>query len=408
MLRPVQAPNSAAQLGASPRAPRDVVEQRFTVECAYPVVFTRGLFSPDNTALVWALARRDPTTRCRVLVVLDGGLVRAQPELLDAIAGYGRVHTAQLQWSGPPAVIPGGETAKHDPSVLAQLQRRMCDDHIDRHAYVLAIGGGAVLDVVGYAAATVHRGVRLVRAPSTALAQNDAGIGVKNGVNAFGLKNFLGTFAPPWAVIDDLDLLRSLPPRDRTAGIAEAIKVALIRDSQFFAWMQRHAASLERGDTDEIETMVRRCAELHLAHIRTGGDPFERGSARPLDFGHWAAHKLESLTSGALRHGEAVAIGIAIDTRYSVATGLLPAAAGNEVIELLRAVGLPTWDAALGQRGVDGKRAVLAGLDEFREHLGGELTITLLSAIGRGVEVHVIDGVRLAAAIDSLDPDGGQ
>lgn len=379
-----------------------MVEQRFTIPCAYPVVFTRDMFAPDNGALVWAVARHEPARRHRALVVIDDGALSGHPDLPARIAGYADAHADRLVLAGDPVVVPGGEAAKHDRGVLDELQRRLCDAHIDRHAYVVAIGGGAVLDVVGYAAATVHRGVRLIRAPSTVLAQNDAGIGVKNGVNAFGFKNFLGTFAPPWAVIDDLDLLRSLSVRDRTAGIAEAVKVACIRDRAFFVWLRDNAAALARGDEAAIEIMVRRCAELHLEHIRTGGDPFETGSARPLDFGHWAAHKLESLTANALRHGEAVAIGIALDTRYAAAIGMLDAHAAEAVIDLLEALGLPRWHPALDARDAAGRPALLAGLGEFREHLGGDLTVTLLAAIGQGCEVHEMDESRIGAAIAEL------
>jgi 3-dehydroquinate synthase len=184
-------------------------------------------------------------------------------------------------------------------------------EQIDRHSFVIVVGGGAVLDVAGYAAAVVHRGVRLVRIPTTVLAQNDAGVGVKNGINAFGAKNFLGVFAPPFAVIDDSRFLSTLDPRDQVAGMAEAVKVAAIRDPVFFEWLVDHSDALASFELVHVERMIRRCAELHLAHIAGGGDPFETGNARPLDFGHWSAHKLEILTAHELRHGEAVAIGMA-------------------------------------------------------------------------------------------------
>jgi 3-dehydroquinate synthase len=239
-----------------------------------------------------------------------------------------------------------------------------------------------MLDVVGLAVATFHRGLRLVRMPTTVLAQNDAGIGIKNGINAFGAKNLLGSFAAPFAVVADSSFLSTLEQRDRVAGMAEAVKVAAIRDAAFFGWLEEHAARLRAFEPAPVEEAIRRCAALHLAHIATAGDPFELGSARPLDFGHWAAHKLELLTRHGLRHGEAVAIGIALDTCCSTLAGLLDVVARDRVLALLRALGLPTWHDAL--------RApeLLDGLAEFREHLGGELTITLLAGIGRGVDVH--------------------
>jgi len=256
---------------------------------------------------------------------------------------------------------------------------------------VLLVGGGALLDAGGYAAAMVHRGIRVVRLPTTVLAQGDSGVGVKNGVNAFGVKNLLGTFAPPFAVINDARFLETLGRRDTIAGMAEAVKVALIRDAEFFTWLEQHATALAAREPAPVAELVRRSAQLHLDHIATSGDPFETGSARPLDFGHWAAHKLESLTRNRLRHGEAVAIGIALDTAYSAHAGLLPQAAVESVLTLLEGLGFALWDEALEPDGSwDTRPPVLDGLAEFREHLGGELTITLLAGIGRGVDVHEI------------------
>ena len=146
---------------------------------------------------------------------------------------------------------------------------------------------------------------------------------MKNGVNAFGMKNLLGSFAPPFAVLNDADFLRTLQPRDKIAGVAEAVKVALIRDRAFFDWLEASADALRACEGAAMSRMIRRCAELHLDHIATGGDPFEMGSARPLDFGHWAAHKLEQLSRFRLCHGEAVAIGIALDVTIPLLTRFL-------------------------------------------------------------------------------------
>jgi 3-dehydroquinate synthase len=274
--------------------------------------------------------------------------------------------------------------------------------HIDRHSYIIAVGGGALLDMVGLAAATAHRGLRHVRIPTTTLSQDDSGVGVKNGINAFGKKNFIGSFAPPFAVINDFQLLVSLSPRDKRAGYIEAVKVALIRDAEFFEAIEKDAEKLSGFEPQAMRRLIYRCAELHVNHIATSGDPFEFGSARPLDFGHWAAHKLESLSRHMLRHGEAVAIGMALDSRYSVEAGLLAEADLDRIVSLLDALGLELWHEALDRRDADGKPAGLPGLREFREHLGGELTVTLLRGIGQKVEVHAMDEARVERAIDWL------
>jgi 3-dehydroquinate synthase len=267
---------------------------------------------------------------------------------------------------------------------------------------VVAIGGGAVLDAVGYAAATAHRGVRLIRVPTTVLAQDDSGVGVKNGINAFGKKNFVGSFAPPHAVLNDFNLLRTLSDRDWRAGISEAVKVGLLKDAAFFAWIEQHVSDLNRRSLSAMAQLVHRSAELHLEHIATSGDAFELGSSRPLDFGHWAAHKLEQLSHHELRHGEAVAIGIALDSTYSYLTGRLNRRDWQRIIDLFEAAALPIWHAQMITGGSAGRPAVIAGLEEFREHLGGRLTIMLLERIGSGFEVHELDEAVILEASDLL------
>ncbi|MEJ5232194.1 MAG: 3-dehydroquinate synthase [Geminicoccaceae bacterium] len=391
-----------AEVGGEPGAGTVVTAtylQRFTVAYEYPVVFTEGLFRPDNPVLADTLRRLEPDRRHRCLVFVDEGLLAVRPGLAREIEAYARAHARTIELVAPPLTVPGGEKIKNDLFHIEWMMGLVYDHRLDRHSFILAVGGGAVLDAVGLVAATSHRGIRLVRVPTTVLAQNDVGVGVKNAVNLRGSKNFVGTFAPPFAVLNDLDFVDLLPARDKIAGMAEAVKVALIRDRDFFRWLERHALALAAFDRPAMAYMIRRCAELHMRQIATGGDPFETGSARPLDFGHWAAHKLESLTRHHLRHGEAVAIGIALDTRYSVLAGLLEPGAEERVCALLELLGFRLWSPALEARTAEGGLAVLQGLQEFREHLGGELTVTLLQEIGRGVEVHAIDEALVVEAI---------
>ncbi len=386
-------------IGSSSATESSVCLQRFTVTYEYPVVFTEGLFRPDNPVLARTLARLEPERRHRCLVMLDAGLAELRPGLADEIRGYARAHARTIELVAPPLTVPGGERIKNDLFHVEWMMGLVYDHRIDRHSFILAVGGGAMLDAVGLVAATSHRGIRLVRVPTTVLAQNDSGAGVKNAVNLRGSKNFVGTFAPPFAVLNDLDFIELLPERDKIAGMAEAVKVALIRDADFFRWLERNALALAAFERPAMAWMIRRSAELHMHQIAKGGDPFETGSARPLDFGHWAAHKLETLTRHHLRHGEAVAIGIALDTRYSVLAGLLEPGAEERVCALLELLGFRLWNPALEARTAEGGLAVLQGLREFREHLGGELTVTLLEGLGRGVEVHAMDEARIAAAI---------
>ncbi|MFQ6018075.1 MAG: 3-dehydroquinate synthase [Kiloniellaceae bacterium] len=376
--------------------------QRFAVRYEYPVWFTSDLFDPVNRVLADAITRMEPDRRHRFVVFIDDGVAKGWPGLPAKIAAYAARHHAALELLAAPETVPGGEAAKKNPALVESLQRRLLDLEFDRHSFVVAIGGGAVLDTVGYVAATTHRGIRLIRVPTTVLAQNDSGIGVKNGVNAFGVKNFAGTFAPPFAVINDIRFIETLSARDKIAGIAESVKVALIRDEAFYHWLDANVAKLCAFDHAAMSYMIRRGAELHMHQIAYGGDPFETGSARPLDYGHWSAHKLEVLTGHALRHGEAVAIGMALDARYSAQTGLLAAGQELRICGLLERLGFRLWHPAMEITTATGRPVLLEGLREFREHLGGELTVTLLTGIGHGVEVHRVDEAEMLRAVDWL------
>ena len=381
----------------------DIQQQSIQVTFSYPVVFTTDLFSAENPTLDEILGRKpEGHPPVRLLFVIDRGVVEAQPDLLNAIERHCLGHAGRLETAGPPLVIEGGEEAKNNPLVLEQVLAAIHAARLCRHSYVAAIGGGAVLDVVGYAAATAHRGLRLIRVPTTVLAQDDSAMGVKNGVNAFGQKNYLGSFSPPFAVINDFAFLRTLSERDWRSGISEAIKVALVRDPAFFDLLERDAAPLAARDADAMERLVRRSARLHLAHVATGGDPFELGSSRPLDFGHWAAHKLEQMTGHRMRHGEAVAIGIALDSSYAYRRGFLAEQDWRRILDLLVAVGFDLWAPELSQNleNPEADGCVLRGLEEFREHLGGDLTIMLLRGIGQPFDVHEIDRDAMIRSIE--------
>ncbi|QHV98824.1 3-dehydroquinate synthase [Spirosoma endbachense] len=374
------------------------LQQSFTVRFAYNVFFTEKLFSTTNSLLADFLTQQANETRKKILFVIDSGVTATHPNLLSDIKTYFKQHTDVVEPVTDLLVIPGGEVAKNDPALVEQIVDAVDRYGIDRHSYVVAIGGGSVLDMVGYAAAISHRGIRHIRIPTTVLSQNDSGVGVKNSVNYRGKKNFLGTFVPPVAVFNDSQFLTTLDDRDWRAGISEAIKVALIKDTSFFDWIEANAEALAAREMAPMDYLIHRCAEMHLQHI-AGGDPFEMGSSRPLDFGHWSAHKLEQLTNFELRHGEAVAIGIALDSLYSQQLGWLTDADTARILKTLRTLGFSLYQPMLD---ADNSAGVLKGLAEFREHLGGRLTIMLLQRIGKGVEVHEIDAERVRQSIAIL------
>lgn len=361
------------------------------------IVFTRDVFGAGLQDLAEVFA--DAAGEKRGLILIEDAVVQAWPRL-ESCAREG-MSSIGFEIAGL-AVLPGGERVKADDALVREVWRLIDAAHLDRHSYVVAIGGGAFLDAAGFAAATAHRGMRLVRVPTTTLAQCDSGVGVKCAINGFGKKNWIGSFAVPFAVVNDFAFLQSLDPITRRAGLIEAVKVALVKDREFFEWIEARIAGLAALEEPLLEACVERSAMLHARHIAEGGDAFESGSSRPLDFGHWAAHKLESMTGGELSHAPAVAIGLALDVLYSVEVGLASPLLAERVLQSISGLGLQTYHPALDWRDESGYRVVLGGLEEFREHLGGRLTVLMLKDIGRGEDIYELDIETLDRCIGRL------
>jgi len=387
-----------------------MISRSIQLQFDHRTFFTRDVFDPANETLRNCLLDSPPGagTQVEALLFLDDALLDAAPALPDRITRYFAESEDTLVLAAPPTPLPGGEACKNDWSLVESIWRSIHDAGLCRHSYVLALGGGAILDLVGFAAATAHRGIRHVRLPTTTLSQGDGGVGVKNGVNYFGKKNWVGTFSVPHAVINDLDFLRTLPTRECRSGLIEAVKVGLIRDAAFFAELEARAGELGRLEEAALEFAVRRSAELHMNHIAHGGDPFELGSARPLDFGHWVAHKLEQISEFRIFHGEAVGIGMAVDLLYARERQLLSREECERILRVIQRIGFPLYAPDLHAREPGGELTVLRGLEEFREHLGGELTITLVTGIGEAIEVHEVDSTVLPGILAELrDRFGG-
>jgi len=371
-----------------------------SLDIQHRIRFTKGAFEAGNRMLAELL--RDENSGSsrtpKILVFLEQAVAVEFPKLADQIQAY-FTSTPGFDYRGVRIEV-GAEECKRNEKVLRKVWEGIEQEKVDRHSYVLVIGGGAFLDVVGFGAATAHRGVRLVRFPTATLSQDDSGVGVKNGINAFGKKNWIGSFAVPYAVVNDFTLLHTQPKDIRRDGLVEAVKVALVRDGAFFCWLEDNAKFLYDLKPAVLEEAVERSATLHAEHIAQGGDPFETGSSRPLDFGHWAAHKLEQISDFSLSHAEAVSIGVALDTVYSWRTGRISEDDAHRVLNLLLKLGMPLYHEGYEVRDAEGKREVIAGLEEFREHLGGELTVMLLRDLGKGEDVHQLDECLLEVCIE--------
>ncbi|TDT37186.1 3-dehydroquinate synthase [Maribacter spongiicola] len=375
------------------------IKQSFQVQYDYQLYFTSGLFALENPLFEKLIADYKSFEPVKILFVLDDGVKNHHPALINEIEAYCKKNQQTIKYTNT-LVLPGGEQVKNSDTAIESVLKGVNENKICRHSFVVVIGGGAVIDMVGYAAAIAHRGVKLIRIPTTVLSQNDSAVGVKNSVNAFKKKNFLGTFAPPFAIINDSNFLETLEQRDWISGISEAIKVALIKDKTFFKYIADNAAALKNREMEPMQYVIYKCAEMHMHHIAQGGDPFESGSSRPLDFGHWAAHKMEFMTNYELRHGEAVAKGIALDVTYAQLTGLISEGDLQHILDVMIAIG---FDLSLPVESSVEIQSLLDGIEEFREHLGGQLTITLISDLGVKHDVHTIDMELMSQAITKLN-----
>lgn len=392
-------PPSSSRVGpVGLRVVADAIDLSFEVPFTLRLRFTDDVLAGDDGVLAALLDAGDSGRAARMLVVVEVG-VNDRLGIGSRVRAFAGRHCDAIELIDVVA-LPGGEPIKNDPANIQPVLQAILDGHLDRRSYVVAIGGGAFLDAVGFAAALAHRGIRLIRLPTTTMGQADSGVAVKNAINYFGKKNWLGTFAVPWAVINDRALLHSLPDRDWRCGFAEAVKVSLLKEPAFFDQLCRDAGAIAARDWIAADRALRRSAHWHVMHITRGGDPFEVREARPLDFGHWSAHRLEAMSGFTVRHGEAVAMGLAIDCVYSTfAHGLSTETAGR-VMRCLRELGLPLHSDFLAD--VDG---IMGGLEEFREHLGGRLTVTMLRDVGQPLDVHEIDAGLMRRAIERVNAD---
>jgi 3-dehydroquinate synthase len=376
--------------------PSASIDVPFSVPFVHRLRFTHDVFGADQQVLADVLEPSEGQP-ARVQFWLDDQVAQVHPALPQKIRRFMGTCGERLILAGTVHLVRGGEEIKNEIPILERMLRVFHAGNLDRRSYVVVIGGGAVLDAVGFAASIAHRGLRLVRLPTTTLAQADSGIGVKNSVNLFHTKNWLGCFATPWAVVNDARLLTTLSDRDFVAGFAECVKVALLKEPAFLDELCQAAPRLRRRDLSVCLPLIRRSAQWHLDHITRGGDPFEMREARPLDFGHWSAHKLEAMTDFELRHGEAVAIGVALDTVYSSLAYGFPAAEAQRVLACFAELGLPLEHPQLSDA-----ETLFAGLEEFRQHLGGRLTLTMLRGVGQPFNVHEVDRTLMRRALDQV------
>ena len=330
----------------------------------------------------------------RSLVLVAPGLLDEAGERLKALGGpstvavvstppvarlYGKRLLRSLRRAGHRPIlltVPDGERAK-TPAHAERLHRRFARAGLDRGARVVALGGGVVGDLAGFAAATYLRGIPLVMAPTTLLAQVDASVGGKTAVNLPEGKNLVGAFHQPCLVLADTATLATLPDRELRSGLAEAVKVGAALDRALFALLERDAERLLARDPASIGRVVTRCVRLK-ARLVASDERDVRGRRALLNYGHTVGHALEAATGyRRLRHGEAVAIGIAAAARLAVRLGALSPAAAARQERLLERLGLPTRIP----RGVSLSRVAQA-LRRDKKARDGRLVFVLTPSVG--------------------------
>jgi len=340
---------------------------------SYPIVIGDGLL--DHSALV----SRHVTARDVLVVTNETVGPLYSDRLLAGLAGK-RVRTVEL---------PDGEQHK-TLTVLEHVFDALIEARMNRDACVVALGGGVVGDMAGFAAACYQRGVDFVQVPTTLLAQVDSAVGGKTGVNHPGGKNMIGAFHQPRAVLSDLGTLRTLPPRELRAGLAEVIKYGLIDDAAFLAWIEANLGSLLALDIDALAQAVRRSCEIKARIV--AADEREHGQRALLNLGHTFGHAIETAAGyGEWLHGEAVGAGMLLAADLSQRLGYIDTTDVIRVRELLRRAGLPTTAPAIGAA----RALELMGMD--KKVLQGRIRLVLLRKLGAGI----VTGDYPAAALQA-------
>ncbi len=292
--------------------------------------------------------------------------------------------------------FPPGEQSK-SLETLRAIYDRLAENHIERNAVIVALGGGVATDLAGFVAATWHRGVRSILVPTTLLAAVDAAVGGKTGVNLPAGKNLVGAFHQPTGVVIDVDLLQTLAQRQFTSGLAESVKMATVRDPDFLAWHERHVDPIARREPEVVAELIARNCELKAAIVRL--DEREAGLRAILNYGHTAGHALEHLLEYTCPHGECVAWGIRVENALAVARGMLPPRVADRVGVLLERLGLPPWLP----RVID-PAAVAALCRSDKKVRAGRVNCILLRDVGQPERVADVTEEELGAALVVVQP----
>ena len=349
---------------------------------SYDILVGSGLLARAGQLAAPLLATR------RVVVVTDTTVARLHgPTLEKSLSDAGIVHHQ--------IAVPPGETSK-SMAAFAALLDQILGMRLDRGVSVMALGGGVIGDLAGFAAAVTLRGLSFIQIPTTLLAQVDSSVGGKTGINSPHGKNLIGAFYQPKLVLADLDTLATLPDRQRRSGYAEVVKYGLIDDPAFFDWLERTGRDLLAGDRSAMERAVATSCRAKARIV--AADEQEAGLRALLNLGHTFAHALETETGygDRLLHGEAVAIGMVLAHRLSERLGLCAPEAGDRLVRHLNDLGLPADVGAIAGLGAENVESLLGHMAKDKKVRDGRLTFVLTRGIGQAFVAHdvPVDPVR--------------
>jgi 3-dehydroquinate synthase len=341
-------------------------------ERSYPILIGTGLVETLDRHVSAVLPKS------RVAIVADEAVAAIAEQASKALSGSGRV-------AGPAILVPSGEGSKSFAQ-LETVSRALLDRGLDRKDAVIAIGGGVIGDLAGFAAAIYKRGIPLVQVPTTLLAQVDSSVGGKTGINTSHGKNLIGAFHQPSLVVIDLATLATLPPREFRAGYAEVVKYGALGDAAFFAWLEANRAKVFAKDTDALSTAIATSCEMKGGIVSR--DERETGERALLNLGHTFGHAVEAWAgySGMVLHGEAVALGMALAARFSVGIGVCAEASAKRLAAHLADAGFSTTFGELkaknGLAGLPDAETLLHYMAQDKKAEGGQLNLILLEDIG--------------------------
>jgi 3-dehydroquinate synthase len=338
----------------------------------------------------------------RALGGKGAAVVVTHPEMPPA---YRSTATRSLEQAGfrtETALVPQGEASK-SLETLGSLYSQLAAMQLDRRSTLVALGGGVIGDLTGFAAATYLRGIHLVQVPTTLLAQVDASVGGKTAIDLPAGKNLVGAFHQPRLVIADVGTLQSLPSNELRSGLAEIVKYGVIADPALFDLIERDAPRALAGEEEMLTRLVVRSCEIKATVVRQ--DPQEQGLRAILNYGHTVGHALESVLGyGAVTHGEAVAFGMSAAARLAVQLGLLDSPAAVRQDALLQRLGLPTlatWGGGPGLRHpLPEIGSLLDAMKRDKKTLGGRLRFVLARCVGT-VEVHEVADAEVVAVLET-------